>query len=417
MSSLLFLTHQFPLDNGDSAFIRNEISYVARHFDKVYIVCLTKRGNEQTIAVPENVSVFFYKKYYTRKSKLLTLFYSFFHRTFIKELFILTKSKKISKGTFFDAVDFYLNALAIKGFLRTILKKDKDINLIYTFWYLSETLAALLLKKQFNIKCITRTHNYDLYKFRTINHYQPFKKQMDKRIDKIFFVSLAGLKYYLNTYIPVKFTREKYSVFYLGIHGAKSMPYFSSERKETFSILSCSYIVPVKRVDFIIKALSLIDDISIDWTHIGDGDEKRNIQEEALNLLGTKKNISYDFKGIFTNAGVIEFYRNRQFDCFITTSEIEGLPVSIMEAMSNGIPAIGTNVGGIPEIITDKTGILLSANPEPEEIKNAIIKIYNLPEHEKTEMRKNAYKQWETHFNAETNANLFARELKNLSDN
>ena len=62
-------------------------------------------------------------------------------------------------------------------------------------------------------------------------------------------------------------------------------------------------------------------------------------------------------------------------DSFITTSSTEGLPVSIQEAMAAGIPIIGTNVGGIPEMI-DGNGVLLSANPSNKEVAEAILRIY-----------------------------------------
>jgi len=43
---------------------------------------------------------------------------------------------------------------------------------------------------------------------------------------------------------------------------------------------------------------------------------------------------------------VLNYYASNPVDVFINTSSSEGLPVSIMEAMSFGIPVIATNVGG-----------------------------------------------------------------------
>lgn len=46
------------------------------------------------------------------------------------------------------------------------------------------------------------------------------------------------------------------------------------------------------------------------------------------------------------------------FDMLIVPSNMEGIPLIILEAMSCGVPCIGSNVGGIPEIINDKIGFL-----------------------------------------------------------
>ena len=67
-------------------------------------------------------------------------------------------------------------------------------------------------------------------------------------------------------------------------------------------------------------------------------------------------------------------------DIYILPSYIEGLPVSILEAMSYGMPIISTNVGGIPELITSgENGILFDAGNKPE-LLNAINYFLNNPQ-------------------------------------
>ena len=63
-------------------------------------------------------------------------------------------------------------------------------------------------------------------------------------------------------------------------------------------------------------------------------------------------------------------------DAFILPSYAEGLPVSILEAMSYGLPILSTPVGGIPEIVTSQIGILFQPG-DKQSIYNSIMTIMN----------------------------------------
>lgn len=64
-------------------------------------------------------------------------------------------------------------------------------------------------------------------------------------------------------------------------------------------------------------------------------------------------------------------------DIFINSSHWEGLPVSILEAMSAGLPVIATNVGDISKVIDQEVGMLVE--PNPEALKSALQKYLNEP--------------------------------------
>jgi len=67
-------------------------------------------------------------------------------------------------------------------------------------------------------------------------------------------------------------------------------------------------------------------------------------------------------------------------DIFITTAISDGTPVSLLEAMASGLPCIATNVGGIPEWITDgENGVLISPR-DPSQIAEKILMLAASPD-------------------------------------
>ncbi len=68
------------------------------------------------------------------------------------------------------------------------------------------------------------------------------------------------------------------------------------------------------------------------------------------------------------------------FDLFVLPSWIEGLPVTILEAMAAGKPVVATSVGGVPELVLDgETGLLVPPH-DPARLAQAIVKLLQQPE-------------------------------------
>ena len=416
MKSLLLITHGYPINNSeDDCFIKNEIPFIYRYFEKIYILSLFRNiNNEEILNLPNNVIFYIFDKYYSKVKKLITSIIILLNPIFYYELILLIKNKNISIKKIFYCISYLRDGILLKKNINKILNKDKNINLIYTFWFLQETLSALLIKKERkNIYCITRAHGYDVHEFQNSLKYQPFKYWMDKKIDKIFFASQYLCDYYLKTF--AKSNINKYIPMPLGLINNKTSNVINKKRNmNTFILCSCSYIIPRKRINFIIEALNQINDFNIHWIHIGNGPDMENIISLSYSLLHNKNNISFEFKGFMTSEQVMIFYEKNHIDCFITTADMEGgRPVSISEAMSFGIPVIATNTGGIPELVKD-IGILLDNNCKISEIRKAITNFYNLSEIEKNNIRHSTRCFWENNCKAETNYTNFIKELGNL---
>ena len=163
-----------------------------------------------------------------------------------------------------------------------------------------------------------------------------------------------------------------------------------------------------------IEALSKwSEEKKIEWHHFGDGEDKEYIISLAEKALTDNKNILYYLHGFTANSDVMKFYSENRIDCFINVSETEGCPVSIQEAMSYGIPIIGTNVGGVSELINGN-GILLKADTTIEEISTALKSMVNLSCKKMTEMRKKSYEIWEEQYQADVNVMRLVKVFEEL---
>ena len=109
----------------------------------------------------------------------------------------------------------------------------------------------------------------------------------------------------------------------------------------------------------------------------------------------------------------MEYYVENTVDCFILTSSSEGIPVYIQEALSYGIPIIGTDVGGLSETI-DGNGILLSSNPSIPDITRALEKMIELEQNDKILMRERSYQIWREKFDSDKNYKSFVEQLMEI---
>ena len=181
-------------------------------------------------------------------------------------------------------------------------------------------------------------------------------------------------------------------------------------KKDKMVLVSCSSLVPVKRIHLIIEALALINDMPIKWIHFGDGLLRESIQQLISEKLDNKTNIECIFMGHVPNQNVLWFYQKNSVDAFITTTLSEGNPVSVMEAMSYGIPIISTNVCNMPNMIRGN-GILISNDPSPREVSQVIESFFHMKDSEINHMRELSRILWEENYVSEKNNTKFVDEI------
>jgi glycosyltransferase involved in cell wall biosynthesis len=88
-----------------------------------------------------------------------------------------------------------------------------------------------------------------------------------------------------------------------------------------------------------------------------------------------------------------DVYRSADFWLFTSTEEGFGLP--ILEAMAVGTPVIATPAGAAPDLVTEKTGALVSL--DPAEMARAIVRLFSEPEEKWFEMSRESRSTAEAH--------------------
>lgn len=287
--------------------------------------------------------------------------------------------------------------------------KDSEIALFYTYWNTATTVGLVLAAQSLkNIKVVTRVHRYDLYEERSAPPYLPYRPWLYKAIDRVFGISKDGVEYVCDRGLDP----SKASLNYLGTEDPGELCSASSDG--VLRVLSCSFVVPVKRVDLMAKSLIRLAEnnkqLMIQWTHLGGGPLLSDIESILRNR---PQNLDIRLAGHVKNSEVLDFYRRNCVDLLLNLSESEGLPVSMMEALSFGVPIIATDVGGVREIVNQRNGFLLSANPTVEEVVQGLKSFVELSKENKQLMRKACRFFWLENFNAEACHTSFSLNLIN----
>ena len=133
---------------------------------------------------------------------------------------------------------------------------------------------------------------------------------------------------------------------------------------------------PMYNVDCVIRAFQIIQESypEAELVVVGSGREEIDLKNLAKDLK--LKNVLF--------AGGVEHQKMSDYfikeDFFLNASNIDNMPISILEAFSSGLPVISTNAGGIPYMVDDsRNGFLVNLN-DHEAIAQKAIYLLNHPE-------------------------------------
>jgi len=411
---LILITSSYPFLTQES-FLESEIPYLQKGFDKIITLAIDiGKDAKKMRATPENADCY----------NIATQ----------KKVISRTESKIFGAVNYLKGSDYsdedrdadnfkrkmfleYFSARAEREYkmCRRILDKydfsQYDSITVYSYWFFVAALIGVKIKEELSKKCskvklISRAHGYDVYENVNALNYLPLRPYLLNKVDALFPCSINGEEHIKKKY-PVFDFKIKHS--YLGTPDAGT----NKASENGLHIVSCSRAVPLKRIDKIAKGLALLKDSGIEnlkWTHIGDGPELDRVKKIADEKLGF---MAVDFKGNMSNTDVLKFYRKTPIDLFINVSNTEGLPISIMEAISFGIPVVATDVGGVSEIVKNNyNGRLLDVDFSDNDFAHRIRRFYSASQEDKQKFRQNAREYWEQNFNADKNYSEFTEKIK-----
>lgn len=342
MKLLLVLTNTFPYGTGED-FLSAELKRISG-FDRIMICpCSPKAGSVQTKPLPDGVECAVLPRENLGRTAYAKLL---FCSSVQAELLRLLREGRLSPARAHELLYFAKHAEEIYAALkRSVSVQLSDSVVIYSYWLYDAAAAgalyaAWLRKRGVDVRQISRAHGFDIHSERAQNGYLPMRAYLFRHLDRIFPCSDDGAAVLKREAGPFasKITRS-----YLGTEDCG----IGARNREPFHLVSCSYMVPVKRLHLIAEALKLAD-FPVDWTHIGSGPLEQSIRELAGQFPA---NVTAEFTGQRDNREILDYYKKTPVSVFVNVSSSEGIPVSVMEACSFGVPVIATDVGGTKEII------------------------------------------------------------------
>jgi glycosyltransferase involved in cell wall biosynthesis len=403
--TLILFTAAYPYGTGEQ-FIETEILYLSKAFENVFIYPLVF-DNKPPRHLPENVKVVNFKLFKAH-NRFKTLFSNLSIVFKVLGFQIFCTQHKLS---YIKKLNYYLNNLLNKLNDATCLEKEldnypKQSTVLYSYWFNTWADTILLIKqKNSALRCLTRIHGGDYDTARRVDGIFPFRE---------FFynqeVNIASISNYGVNFINKIKHKSAVSLQRLGVMNNGLNPFNGNEQKV---IVSCASMIEIKRLPLLIDVLSKVTS-PIKWIHFGDGELEKEIKLYAKSKLDTITSIEYEFKGHCENSDIMKFYATNPVDIFISTSSIEGIPVSMMEAISFGIPIVGCDVGGVSEVVNQNTGFLLPKNLDINKVGTVLDTYFNSGVNEQKQLRESAKLFWDENFNADLNYNSFINYLHHI---
>jgi colanic acid/amylovoran biosynthesis glycosyltransferase len=409
--TIAVITASYPYLPGEQ-FLEAEAPYwPTASFENVFVLPRNTEGKPRPL--PRGITLDHALRQPSRAIRLAYLAPALLSPVYFKEVRSLLAAKRFSIQRALNALFATRNTVLGAAQFASFCKRKGRVDIVYCYWNDTMAYACCLAKqRRWCRRVVSRAHRGDLYEERSPGNYMPLKRQFVAAFDRTFLLSRESLEYFVERYggCPAQL-----AIAPLGVTIPTQTARLSPPGQ--LHILSVSFCVPVKRIDRIIAAIAhfaaTIPQLSIRWTHIGAGTLFEELQSAAAISLGPLPNVTFAFLGQQPNAAVRQFYEEHEVDLFINTSASEGIPVSIMEAMSYGVPTIAPDIGGVSDLVNPANGVLLSDKPNITEVAAGLSALAQRARNQ--EIRQAARNRVTEHFNAQNNYPIFLNLLDEIA--
>lgn len=404
-SELWLFTMKFPFGHGE-AFLETELPLVAAGFDRVLLFPLEGGGDKRPLPPNVEVQVLLPGEVQYQPLPIGSMLTRLpqFARVW-RAVAQTAPSRDLMAANRRELLSILRQAFNRLKILRATMghRYDPAKVVLYSYWTSDwATVLGCWRLMDPGIRFVTRMHGFDLFAERADGGWPMLQGFHVEQARRIFVASQAGLDDLLARY------PERNAVFELARLGTSDHGPGPWIPGEALRVVSCSNLVELKRVPLIAEALRQVQG-PVEWTHFGDGPERAAVEETVRTL---PPNVQVNLMGSRPNQEVIAWYKTRSADVFVHASRTEGgAPVALQEAASFGIPLVGADAGGVREVVTDESGILLPLDLRPEYL-GQVLQGFRKTVWYTSEARARVRAFWQGRFQAEAVYGELLRKLK-----
>ena len=397
--NLTVITSRFPYFHTE-AFLESEYPFLREAFNEVVFLPLIKGESCERYTDAKICDEYANLYKGKRKSLILKVLFS----TGLYSSLWRQRYKFLNKDCFTATLKQEYHYQIFKHLILRFSNLFSNETIVYSYWFNAPVYALLKLREELGLKykVVCRAHRFDVYDEKGE---MPNRAFCIRSIDKIFPISEDAINIFTKKYGHA----EKYILSRLGVKDFGCIAPASDSN--LFHILSISQVHPRKRIreiyESVIEFTKRHPEKAITWTHFGDGVQLNELVTWASNH--NIPNLNIEVKGRVANKEIINYISRTAVDLFVNLSSSEGVPVSIMEAQSFGLPVVATDVGGTKEIVNDENGILLPSAPTIADVVDAMEKIMT-----KTYNRRAIKELWKAISDADINFRTFVEHLRNI---
>lgn len=254
-----------------------------------------------------------------------------------------------------------------------------------------------------------KTHNMTLIEYPSLSKpyfYNRLIKKSDyvfKNIDRLGFVSEMSMKAFIEN--NPNFPKEK---LFFNLNGIPALDNILPRKygNKIINLCCVGTINERKGQRHIVEAVNNLSEKEREKIHItlvGDGEIKNELYQYCSN-----HNLTSIISFLGKRDDIVDILSKN--DIFILPSHNEGLPISILEAMRQGLPIVSTKVGGIPEMIEDKvTGLFITPTTD-----SLTIFLKNISSFNWTKMGEQSKELYERKFSLMSMVNKYSDVFSNV---